>query len=58
MQFNGRYVIIGVLSVFSKEANLYDILGYVLVFMLIYKVYVFKQYELDFEIDYRKGRGL
>jgi len=43
---------------FSMEANLYEVLGYCLVFLLIYKIYVFKQYELDFEIDYRKGRGL
>jgi len=36
----------------------YEILGYVVLFLIFVCINNFKKTELDFEIDYRKGRGL
>ena len=36
----------------------YEILGYVIWFLILVCISNFKKTELDFEIDYRRGRGL
>jgi len=37
---------------------MYEILGYVIVLWLIHKTIKLSQCKLDFEVDYRRNRGL
>ena len=37
---------------------MYDILGYVALFLILVCIIDFKKTKLDFEIDYRRNRGL
>ena len=37
---------------------MYDILGYVMMFLIFVCIIDFKKTKLDFEVDYRRNRGL